>query len=97
MRGAEYQNRYTVHLTDDGGNTWCDAERMKGQDPYLRIYPLLWAGECGLVPHGYIDTFIETKMSDPNKLVGRLVKIAGKMGVITHSEYLEEHDLYLSQ
>tara|TARA_A100001391_G_scaffold171693_3_gene133073 strand:- start:305 stop:478 length:174 start_codon:yes stop_codon:yes gene_type:complete len=32
-------------------------------------------------------------MSDPNKLVGRLVKIAGKMGVITHSEYLEEHDI----
>jgi hypothetical protein len=32
-------------------------------------------------------------MSDPNKLVGRLVRIAGKMGVITHSEYLEEDDL----
>ena len=32
-------------------------------------------------------------MSDPSELVGRLVKIAGKMGVITHSEYLEEHDL----
>ena len=32
-------------------------------------------------------------MSDPNKLVGRLVKIAGKMGVITHSEYLEKDDI----
>ena len=32
-------------------------------------------------------------MSDPNKLIGRLVKIAGKMGVITHSEYLEKDDI----
>ena len=32
-------------------------------------------------------------MTDPNKLVGRLVNIAGKMGVITHSEYLEKDDI----
>ena len=29
-------------------------------------------------------------MSDPNKLVGRLVKIADKMGVVASCEYLEE-------
>ena len=32
-------------------------------------------------------------MTDPDKLIGRLVKIAGKMGVITHSEYLEKDDI----
>tara|TARA_B100001248_G_scaffold57608_1_gene38605 strand:- start:3212 stop:3385 length:174 start_codon:yes stop_codon:yes gene_type:complete len=33
-------------------------------------------------------------MSDPNKLVGRLVKIAGKIGIIASCEYVDENDMW---
>lgn len=33
-------------------------------------------------------------MSDPTELVGRLVKIADKIGVIASCEYVDENDMW---
>ncbi len=33
-------------------------------------------------------------MSDPNELVGRLVKIADKIGIVASCEYVDENDMW---